>query len=335
MADIVSNRCSSHDTHPQGTILLSKRSGFTLVELLVVVTIIAILVSLLLPAVQSARATARRVQCGNQQKQLATALRGFESKWGRFPVGQYVYIDAHAPDGWLRYSWFHDVLPHLEQQALYDVHQEHYEAGHDGNAFSYTALPEKTVIVPVFNCPDDGESPKIHNGSNQGNQQGFHGNYVLNGGSDYFNREGLQGSTRLDGLFQVLHPVSLAMARDGTTNTLLSSEIVLAPDGDIGTGVEDIRGRYHNVRHAGALFSTLYPPNTTQPDRHNYCNSTPGAPCVPTGTNVIVSARSYHVGGVVTTFADGSVHFISKNVDAEVYRGLGSREGGEAPASQL
>jgi len=118
--------------------------------------------------------------------------------------------------------------------------------------------------------------------------------------------------------------------RDGTTNTLLASEIILVKDGPIGSGEQDIRGRYHNVRHAGALFSTKYPPNTSQPDRHNYCsNKLPEAPCTPTGTNVIVSARSYHSGGVMCALADGSVRFLSETVDSDTYHALGTRAGGE------
>ena len=108
------------------------------------------------------------------------------------------------------------------------------------------------------------------------------------------------------------------------------------PDGAVGTYEEDIRGRYHNVRHAGALFSTLYPPNTSQPDRHNYClHKKPKAPCTSTATDVVVSARSYHPGGVNVSLADGSTRFVSENVDLTIYHALGTRDGGEVVAGEF
>ncbi len=301
--------------------------AFTLIELLVVIAIIGILVGLLLPAVQAAREAARRTECQNNQRQIAVGLQGYHQTNEHFPPGQHVYIDAHAPDGWVRYSWFHHVLPFVEQEALYAIQQAHYET-HGGGVFSYTSLPEKETIVPTFLCPLEWRS-KTKNGSGATNQQGFHGSYVLNGGNGFFNPGGRLGSTNLNGLFHVASAVRFAHVTDGLSNTLLSSEIILAPDGPVGSFVEDIRGRYHNVRHAGALVSTLYPPNTSQPDRHNFCNSTEEAPCVRTGTNVVVSARSRHPGGVVATLADASVRFINNQVDVSVYRALGSRDGGE------
>ncbi|MDZ7618560.1 MAG: DUF1559 domain-containing protein [Patescibacteria group bacterium] len=304
--------------------------GFTLVELLVVITIIGILISLLLPAVQSAREAARRLQCSNHLKQLGLALHNYHLSHRQFPIAQFVYIDAHTPDGWLRHGWFYAVLPYMEQQALADAYQAHLGQSPRAGSFSYTDMPDKSAVVPGFMCPSDGANPKVHNASSATNQQGFHGNYVLNGGSTFFNEGGHANSTKLNGLFQVLSGIRIEDIRDGTSNTLLASELILVPDGAVGTGQEDIRGRYHNVRHAGALFSTRYPPNTSEPDRHNYCiNTIRQAPCTYTGTDVIVSARSYHPGGVTTAMADASVRFISESIDATLYRGLGTRAGNE------
>ncbi|HTN76541.1 MAG TPA: DUF1559 domain-containing protein [Pirellulaceae bacterium] len=309
-----------------------RRAGFTLVELLVVIAIIGILVALLLPAVQSAREAARRMQCTNNQKQLALALHNYHSALSRFPSGQFVQIDAGAPDDWARWSWFAGVLPYVEQQALADVYSTLWSSPRSG-AHSYTNLPFKEVKVPGFMCPTDPANPKTTNGSSASNQQGFHGNYMLNAGNDFFNAGSAAKSLDLNGLFFPLSTIRIDDIRDGTTNTFLSSEILLVKDGAVDSGQEDIRGRYHNSRHAGVFFSTKYAPNTTQPDRHNYCiNTVKQAPCVASGTDVIVSPRSNHTGGVVASLADGSVRFISNSINNITFQALGTRNGTEVVA---
>ena len=89
------------------------RHGFTLVELLVVITIIGILIALLLPAVQAAREAARRMQCGNNLKQIGLATQNFESTYGHFPPA-FTSGVGHA-------TWLVLILPYLEQQAAFDA----------------------------------------------------------------------------------------------------------------------------------------------------------------------------------------------------------------------
>jgi prepilin-type N-terminal cleavage/methylation domain-containing protein len=118
------------------------RSAFTLVELLVVIAIIGILVGLLLPAVQSARAAARRMQCSNNVKQIALACHNFESAYKTLPP----WVHAKGPGGTARPTVFasghYMILPYIEQQAIYDLGQGH-------------SFGVRTQAVAAFACPDD------------------------------------------------------------------------------------------------------------------------------------------------------------------------------------
>ena len=307
---------------------MSKRSsGFTLVELLVVIAIMGLLMSMLLPAINSVRAAARRLQCSNNVKQISLATLTFETNFKKFPRGLECLIDEHD---WVRHSWYPYLLPYMEQEYLYKKYMAHYAREDRPGGYDYTFLPDKTAIVSAFLCPDDPNAGKMQNGSSDENQQGFHGNYMGNGGNTFFNYGGPQESTKMNGIYPCKRMIKLADIKDGASNTLMYSEILVVEDGSVGSGQEDIRGRYLNSRHAGALFSTLYPPNTKQPDRHNYCISTEFAPCTSTGSDVIVSARSNHSNGVTASNCSASVTYITNQIDMAVWQAMGSRAGYEA-----
>jgi len=300
-----------------------ERRGFTLVELLVVIAIIGILVSLLLPAIQSARETARRTQCMNNMRQTSLALIQYSEQKKSLPIGYASKMEDQS--AYFRNGWFYDVLPFTEETVLAQTYKAHLRGPKSGS-FSYTNMPQKEAILPLFLCPSQPDLAKINNASSLTNQQGFHGNYAVNGGNNYFNGAPGVDSTKLNGAFRCVDPVPIATIRDGTSHTLLISELIVVPD----FPGEDVRGRLHNGCHTGNFFGTLYSPNSLTPDRANFLQDTPPeAPAVKSTSNVMISARSYHKGGVNAGMVDGSIHFIPDEIDATTYAAIGSRAGGE------
>ena len=309
----------------------SQNMAFTLIELLVVIAIIGVLIALLLPAVQAAREAARAAQCSSRLRDVCLALHNHHETYERFPHGTYNYLDStfYTPppynDMQDRRCWMHDTLPFLEQQGIYDRFVE-YMSNHP----SALGFPESRTMIPTLSCPSDPTSPKLHTfwgGLDGVPTQGFSGNYIVCAGSTYFNPGGVTNSAKLDGLFFAVSKVRIGDISDGTSQTAMASELILSPD----TDSHDIRGRYYNPAHGGVLFSTRIPPNTLVPDQLNWCatHPVPRAPCIWTGTDMFVSPRSYHPGGVYLGMADGSVRFIPDYINAGVFRALGSRNGGE------
>jgi prepilin-type processing-associated H-X9-DG protein len=195
---------------------------------------------------------------------------------------------------------------------------------------SYTTfLPGHEAIIPSLMCPSDPVNPKVLTAgtATPAASQGFHGNYVLCGGSTYFTPGGADG-TNLDGIFHGKSQTRIADIADGTSSTLLASELILVKD----TGTHDVRGRYYNAIHCGVMFSAIYPPNSTAGDNpQGYCVSAPHAPCSGgAGTaNCFSLARSHHPGGVNAAMADGSVRFLIDSINVDTYKALATRAGGE------
>jgi prepilin-type N-terminal cleavage/methylation domain-containing protein len=311
--------------------LSALRRGFTLVELLVVIAIIGVLVALLLPAVQAARESARRMQCGNSMRQVGLALHNHHDVYGVFPVGQYNNI-AQDSTYWNRACWWHAILPYVEQKNLYDLLDAYmngtpkppYVTFAVNNSGGGPSIPGRNSVVRMFLCPSDNEAPK--NQTVAGNEQGFHGNYVVCGGSTFFNPPSDTTGGSLNGMFYPFSKTRLANVTDGSSNTLMGSEILVVKD----TNLHDLRGRYWNTWQGNLLFSTLYPPNTTVGDRSTYCINAPRRPCQGlTASTVVQSVRSNHPSGANFMLGDVSVRFISNNVNALTYQYLGTRQDGE------
>ena len=358
--------------------MYKNRHGFTLVELLVVIAIIGILVALLLPAVQAARESARRTRCVNNTKQLVLAAQNNHDAHRRFPTGTYNFIDSTfytpAPYGTFkctddyppnppqpdpqkndRRCWMHDLMGFFEENALYDAFTKHEKSGAPAYDFPLCGTPIATLM-----CPSDINNPKLRtwNGGAGGplcgdqvgfrgwKSQGFSGNYVACAGNSYFSGPklgtadpwGFCASTKRNGVIFALSKVRVKDITDGTSHTVLFSELILSPD----VVDNDIRGRYYNPAHGSVFFSTMNTPNSGI-DRIAYCGHAatrvPEAPCEyndrnhPIRIQMQVAARSYHPGGVNMGFSDGSVHFVSNEVNITAYRVAGSRNGSEMTTS--
>jgi prepilin-type N-terminal cleavage/methylation domain-containing protein/prepilin-type processing-associated H-X9-DG protein len=303
----------------------SRRAGpaFTLLELLVAIAIVGVLTGLLLPAVQKVRAAAVRLVCQNNLKQIGTALHDYHDTYSRFPPGT---VDGpFGPDVGQhdRSVYLHFLLPFAEQDAVYAQTRDWLATAPAGEYMCHRC-PTRFTVVPIFWCPSDPVGPKTE--TLAGDPQGFHTNYAACAGSTALNAAGGSGD-RLNGTFFWNSQVSISQVTDGTSNTVLVGELVVSPDV---TG-HDVRGRMYNPARQGAvLFTTQYPPNDrTAPDRLGYCQSIPAAPCVSTVTDLNLTARSRHAGGVNVALGDGSVRFIADTVDPATYRALGTRSNGD------
>jgi prepilin-type N-terminal cleavage/methylation domain-containing protein len=321
-----------------------KHPGFTLVELLVVITIIGILIALLLPAVQAAREAARRVKCNNNLKQLSLACLMHEQANGFLPSGGWGYCWVGDPDrGFGRDQpggWVYNVLPYIEQQPLRDLGIGHPDSPGGDAVRTAANLIRVTTPLAQFTCPtrrDPLVLPVIcvplycsgmtgHTSSCYAANLGDNVNVVwwwVPG--DYASAPSYPWpSTRdITGVCYSRSQVTMAMIGDGASNTYLLGEKPVDPDcytanhdgGDdwsIFSGHQDDIVRSVGYPDPGSTGSFVYwPPLQDTP-----------------GLNDYFGFGSAHAEGLHMSLCDGSVRWVSYMIDPEVHRRLGNRDDG-------
>lgn len=320
------------------------KRGFTLIELLVVIAIIAILVALLLPAVQQAREAARRTQCKNNLKQIGLALHNYHDTYNCFPPGRTRNTYSGQGVGWYRgnIGWLPRLLPQMEQGNLFQ--QIDWSLGFagtrgtDGDRGVNGANPRgaRRQIIPALRCPSDPGSGSVPWLTPTGQQVSGRGPRTDYAQGNYLAAVG--DTTRLGtqppGLFGQNTKYSFRDITDGSSNTVVVSEAVIGfyrvASNDSGnrtqcTGVNKDNNRmrqagnswFYNYFPQSGFFSSFNVPNAKQFD------------CGVNSNRVNQASRSVHTGGVQSLLGDGSVRFISENVDVRTWRNLGNKSDGQ------
>jgi len=312
---------------------LKSRDGFTVIELLVTIAIIAILVALLLPAVMAAREAARKTQCRNHLKQLGVALHNYAETFGRFPPGAIArskrklvmicnsgnghkaidtWAEASKGAGYHGTSWILLILPYIDQGDQYQRW-----------SFQTSVSENRDVAetdIPLLYCPSrrsgvDNTGIMFGGWSSGGTDYGgcmgaCNGWHNCGAHEAWMVSTGRRPFDTCRGIFWINRGAKMRDIRDGVSQTILLGELQRLDDGTDDTTSRDGWA----VGGAATLFSTCS-------DRCEGINS-----------DLFEEPGSAHQGGAHFTLADGSVRFLSDTIDIDVLKALGQMRG-DGPAS--
>lgn len=296
MSSVLTKLLADSNRRSENVTRRSHVRGFTLIELLVVIAIIAILIALLLPAVQAAREAAWRTQCKNNLMQIGIAVNNYDLAFEMLPPG---CVNATGPirnvsEGY-HMSWIVQLLPMLEQNAVFS------KVSFVEGAYGPMNGGISRSMFPTLNCPTDG--------------------VVLPGASNYagcFSGEDVAIDVNNTGVMYLNSSIGYQQIRDGASNTILCGERKIV------AGVTELgwmSGTMATLRNTGVPINGGW--DVGGPNTGNRMGLTP----LPAPSDTATSGfSSYHTGGAQFVLADGSVRFLSENIDPKIFSYLGNRE---------